>query len=208
MCFMKILSTFLVLSLCLPACRQDGPEEGGNGPIKTPLASDMSGNKPLWWPEFAGFIDRPADKALAARLRELLGGAAGKTGPDSRDALFAWAIVERESGQWLQAEQLFGQVLAKKAEYQAGAAWNLGRIALIQDNLSTAERFFEQASQYDENAWQPVYALSQLKRRQGQMKDANRLWEKARNLGAGQLDPRGGMGGNKTEIVPGNLQWQ
>lgn len=128
--------------------------------------------------------------------------------PDDDNARYALAIIERETGNLEQAEVIFKSILAKNKR-QAGAFWNLGRLAIQRGDLTQATHCFENAISTSTSAWQPVYALAQVKQMQGLTDEAKRLFEKASSLGSGQADAHGGMGGmkpSKTERIAG-LEW-
>lgn len=203
----KIIIVFCWFGLNLSACNHDEGGQTENGSLRiSPETS--SANIPAWWPEFATWVDSPADQELADRLRQRLRDERHKSGPGALDAVYALAIVERDSGGKLQAAGLFREVLEKRSGRAAGAAWNLGRLALLDaDDPAEAGSYFEQACALDADAWQPIYALSQLRRRQGRHDEANQLWEKARTRGAGRMDARGGMGAMKMQLTLDDLEW-
>lgn len=156
------------------------------------------------WQEFYLKIrENPADTLAEQQFRAHVA-----LVPDDDNARYALAIIERESGNLEQAEVIFKSILGKNKR-QAGAFWNLGRLAIQKGDLTQATHCFENAISTDTDAWQPVYASAQVKQIQGLTNEAKWLFEKARSLGSGQANAHGGMGGMKpanTERIA-DLEW-
>lgn len=156
-----------------------------------------------WTLTYARFRTDPSDSRAADAIR----GLAGKR-IDDINLQMAVAIVERDTGRLEEAEKAFANVIAKNPN-RAGALWNLGRFVQSRGDLRSAEDYFERSRKSDPEAWQPVYALSQLRSQQGRQEDAKALWQEAKSLGAGQTGKYGGMGDTGVDIavVLSNLDW-
>ena len=209
---MKILRLIpSVFGLVLLGCSGCGREN--NGPQNVTVSLNNSEKKrsqgmmPTWWQAFASFLDNPTEIQIADRLRGELQIAAEQS--DAVQARFALALLERESGRWEKAKALFQTIgLENNGLYSAGALWNLGRISVQEGNWDQAEVQFEKSRSIAPNAWQPVYALSQLRRRQGRVSESLEILKQAQDLGAGQTDPRGAMGDEPMPFMPDELYWR
>ena len=158
----------------------------------TPPAPKESESLDLNWRDaYDLFRDNPTNDLAATQLRAL-----AAQQPDDENAQFAYGIVERDTGHWSQAETIFKSIIHFNPN-RAGALWNLGRLATRRGEFNQAVAYYEKSMQASPHAWQPVYALAQVKQIQGNADEARVLFQKAKSLGAGEPDRMGGMGGTK-----------
>ncbi|MBI1324928.1 tetratricopeptide repeat protein [bacterium] len=158
---------------------------------------------PGWQDAYVRFRDNAGDLEAAATIRAYV-----ERNPQSDSGLMALGLVERDLGRFEEADACYRRVIEINPT-RAGAFWNLGRIAQGKGDLDSAAQFFESARKCDSLAWQPIYALSQLRRQQGKADEARALWDEAKARGAGKSSERGGMGGYETDIgiVYLNMEW-
>ncbi len=158
---------------------------------------------PGWEDAYVRFRDNAGDQEAASAIRVYV-----ERNPMSDSALMALGLVERDQGRFDEAEACYRRVIEINPK-RSGAFWNLGRIAQGKGDLDAAAKFFESSRQCDPLAWQPIYALSQLRRQQGKEDESKALWAEAKSLGAGKSSERGGMGGFETDIgiVYLNMEW-
>lgn len=188
------------------AIQQEEPSEASKWyvPESSASSSTLMESAGLNWQEaYSKFREQPSNSEAARQLREAV-----QTTPDDENARMALGIVERDTGNWKEAEIAFTEVL-KINPNRAGALWNLGRLAQQKGALDEAARYFEKSAGANTKAWQPVYALGQVRQQQGRKDEAKRMILKSKSLGGGDTDRRGGMDGFKTEIglVVQFLEW-
>jgi hypothetical protein len=72
-----------------------------------------------------------------------------------------------------------------------------------------AADYFAKSIKASPLAWQPVYAMAQLRQRQGDLAAAKELFAQAKMLGAGKTDRFGGMDAMKPgpEMAKELLEW-
>lgn len=172
----------------------------GQKPQQTLIKSDV---KDKWEEAYIKYREQPADPRSAERVRAI-----ARTVPANVDAQMALAVVERNSGNWAEAEAAFTSII-KRNPLNSSALWNLGRLAMRRGETELAADYFERSIKANPRAWQPVYALAQLVQQQGDIVSAKSMFAQAKSLGAGKTDRFGGMDAMKptAEMAKELLEW-
>lgn len=170
---------------------------------KSPESFVKSDINDLWKEAYIKYREYPSDLGSAERVREI-----AQMRPTNDDAQMALAVVERNLGNWEEAEAAFNRIVERNPLY-AGALWNLGRLAIRRGETGLAADYFAKSIKASPHAWHPVYAMAQLRQRQGDLAAAKELFAQAKMLGAGKTDRFGGMDAMKPgpEMAKELLEW-
>ena len=205
---MKVCKSFtgiclwILISVCVASC---GPAESDHDvpDQKSPESFVKSDINNLWKEAYIKYREYPSDLGSAERVREI-----AQMMPTNDDAQMALAVVERNLGNWEEAEAGFNRIVERNPLY-AGALWNLGRLAIRRGETDLAADYFAKSIKASPHAWQPVYAMAQLRQQEGDPVAAKAMFAQAKMLGAGKTDRFGGMDAMKPspEMAKELLEW-
>jgi len=205
---MKVYKSFsgiclwIFVSVCVASC---GPAESDHEVPgqKSPERFVKSDINNLWKKAYIKYREYPSDLGFAERVREI-----ARMIPTNDDAQMAMAVVERNLGNWEEAEAVFNRIVERNPLY-AGALWNLGRLAIRRGETCVAADYFAKSIKASPHAWQPVYAMAQLRQQESDPVAAKAMFAQARLLGAGKTDRFGGMDAMKPgpEMAKELLEW-
>jgi tetratricopeptide (TPR) repeat protein len=167
------------------------------------LAAPVDTTRDDWQAAYIRFRDNHRDAEAADAVR-----ACARGNPDNPNALMAAALVERDTERLDEAEAIFSNLIERNPQ-SSGALWNLGRLALRKGDIDGAASYFERSREAAPSAWQPIYALSQVRRQQGRVPEAQKLWTEAKKLGAGKISERSGMGSLRLDVglLMSEMEW-
>ncbi len=193
---------WILTAICVVSC---GPAESDRDVTdqKSPESFVKSDITECWKKAYIKYREHPSDIKSAERIREI-----ARMLPTDDDAQMALAVVERNLGNWEEAEAAFARTVERNP-FHASALWNLGRLAIRRGETGMAADYFAKSIKASPLAWQPVYAMAQLRQRQGDLAAAKELFAQAKMLGAGKTDRFGGMDAMKPgpEMAKELLEW-
>ena len=205
---MKVCKSFtaiclwILMAISVASC--GSAESGHDVPDqKSPESFVKSDINDIWKEVYIKYRDNPSDLGSAERIREI-----AQMMPTNDDAQMALAVVERNLGNWEEAEAAFNRIVERNPLY-GGALWNLGRLAIHRGENGLAADYFAKSINASPHAWQPVYAMAQLRQQEGDTVAAKAMFAEAKILGAGKTDRFGGMDAMKPspEMAKELLEW-